>query len=130
MGIATSIFYKLYFMSKRNKEIIQQLFEALGNENLDLLKTYLADDAKWNIIGQPTLNGKEEIIKVMQQGLNSEKLVTLVKLMSEGDEVRVESINQSKERLYRAYYCEIYTLQNERIKEITCYRVTTPISKD
>jgi ketosteroid isomerase-like protein len=115
-------------MSTKNKEIIQHVFDGFRQGNADFLATHLADHVQWNVIGVPLVQGKSEVIKVMKKGLESEALVSVERLVAEGDEVRVESINRPKVgEAYKTFYCEIYRLKDEKIEEITCYRVATKI---
>ena len=116
-------------MSTENKALIQKINEAFAQGNTDFFLHHLAEDARWNIISISTITGKDNIEKNMEvQGLETFPVVTVKNVTEQGDSVVVESTgNASRKRGagYTASYCDIYRMENGKIKEFTTYVIET-----
>ncbi len=93
---------------------------------------FLSDDIKWNIVGMPSINGKQNFIRAMemmelwQSSSKKENMLPdkVKNIIAESDFVVVESIGQNND----SGNCDIYKIKNGKIKEVTTYIVDTSVS--
>jgi len=117
--------------SEKNKQLIKKLNEAFCEGNRKFILMHLADDIKWNIVGMPPINGKEDFLRVMEMmesAVGGFPSITIKNIISEGDYVVVENSGSSKNipgKPFNPSYCEVYRLKNEKILELTTYVVDT-----
>ncbi len=116
-------------MSEDNKELIQKINEAFAKGDTEYLSAFLTDDTRWNIIGISTVIGKSNILKALEmQELETFPDITVNNVVAEGESVVVESTGKAIRKsgtTYRASYCDVYRLQDGKIKEFTTYVIET-----
>jgi ketosteroid isomerase-like protein len=112
-------------MSLKNKELIQMINEAFARGDTERLSDYLAEDARWNIIGISTITGRKNIMKAMEiQELEKFPEITVNHIVAKGDSVVVESTGKAFQKaggIYSASYCDVYRFKDGKIKEFTTY---------
>jgi hypothetical protein len=117
---------KLKIMSVSNKKIVMKFIdEFIKGNNTSYIK-YLTDDIKWNIVGMPSINGRQNFLQAMEMmGLwqntlngNNSSYENGKNIIAEGDFVVIENFNNPS-------HCDIYRINNGKIKEVTTYVVDT-----
>jgi uncharacterized protein len=93
--------------------------------NIASLGRYLADDVKWNILGNGTVAGRDEVLEVSRMvQLQSFPKITIKNVVCEGNFVVVESTGAATTKSGKPYnqaYCEIFRFRDDVIQEITTY---------
>jgi uncharacterized protein len=108
-----------------NKEIVEKVNEAFGENNFEGFLRYCADDVKWNMIGSPVLKGKEAILESMKNmEFTGVPKIVVENIIGEGDSVVAEGtvdMLKSSGEPYHAAFCDVYFFQNGKIKEMHSY---------
>lgn len=116
-----------------NKQLQKKISEEFAKGNLKFSKSYLADDIKWNILGDDTIVGKEQVLEVSKMiQLQSFPVIKIKNVVSEGDYVVIESSGEAKTKNGKPYnqtYCDVFRFNNEKLQEITTY-LDTALSKE
>jgi hypothetical protein len=108
-------------MSLKNKMIVEKFVSAFIKRNYELYINYLADDIKWNIVGMPSINGKQNFLDAMElMEIWPEGGETII---AEGEYVVIENQNYSPNN--NPAHCDIYRIYKGKIKEVTTYIVDT-----
>jgi ketosteroid isomerase-like protein len=108
-----------------DKQRLKDVSEQFARGNMEFVGPYLADDVKWNILGNGTVAGRDQVLEVngMVQ-LESFPRITIKHVVCEGDLVVVESTGEARTKSGKPYnqaYCEIFRFRNEELQEITTY---------
>jgi len=110
---------------------IKKVSEEFAKGNLAFISEYLAEDIKWNILGEESVVGKNEVLQVSKmQQLESFPDITIKNIVSEGNFVVIESTGKAitkDGRPYNQTYCEIFRFEGEKLQEITTYLDTSLI---
>ena len=126
-------------MSISNKKIVENFVNEFTNGNYNSYIKYLAEDVKWNIVGMPPINGRQnflealEVMEIWQPSLNGINLSADCEshIIAEGDFVVIEdqefSLNNNKR--YKPAHCDIYRINKGKIKEVTTYMVDTSVNE-
>ena len=116
-----------------NRELLKKISEEFAKGNLQFCEPYLADDLKWNILGNSTIKGKNQVLEVSKmQHLESFPMITIENLVAEGVYVVVESTGKAKTKNGKPYnqtYCDVFRFNDEKLQEITTY-LDTALSKE
>jgi uncharacterized protein len=116
-----------------NNQLLKKISEEFAKGNLRFSEAYLAEDIKWNILGEDTIVGKQQVLEVSKMAqLQSFPVIKISNITSEGDYVVIESTGEAKTikgKPYNQAYCEVYRFDNERLQEITTY-LDTVLSKE
>lgn len=109
-----------------NREIIKQLVAAFDRNDTEAILSYMTDDVTWRMLGDDPLNGKDNMRAMFanadMQLLSSTKDHFIV----DGDTVAVDGEVVCKGQngeLMNMYYCDIYDLENGKVKRMTTYAV-------
>ncbi len=79
-------------MSDKNKIIVKNILKAFTDNNFQEFINYLDNDIEWNIVGMPTIKGKNEFIKaVCSLEIKDFSSTNIKNIISEGKFVVVES---------------------------------------
>jgi predicted SnoaL-like aldol condensation-catalyzing enzyme len=119
-------------MSVKNKNIVINFMTDFIEGNNESYKNYLTDDIKWNIIGMPSICGKQNFIRAMemmelwQSSLKENDMLPdkVKNIIAESDFVVVESGGQND----NSGNCSIYKIKNGKIREVTTYIVDTSVN--
>jgi hypothetical protein len=66
-----------------NKHLLKKIGEEFAKGNLEFSGDYLADDIKWNILGDDTIIGKEQVLEVSKMlQLQSFPVITIKNIVS------------------------------------------------
>jgi uncharacterized protein len=111
----------------------RKISEEFAKGNLEFSAIYLAEDIKWNILGNSPIEGKEQVLEVSKMlELESFPVITIKNSVAEGNYVVVESTGEAKTKDRKPYnqtYCDVFYFENEKIREITTYLDTALIKE-
>jgi len=120
-------------MTTKNQQLFKEISEEFAKGNLQFCSTYLADEIKWNILGNNPIIGKEEVIEVSKMlQLQSFPVITIKNIVAEGNCVVVESTGEARTKSGKPYnqmYCDVFRFSDEKLQEITTY-LDTALSKE
>jgi uncharacterized protein len=115
----------LMHMEKSNKELLKKISEEFARGNREFSSQYLGDEVRWNILGNGTITGRQEVLEVSKMlQLESFPVITIKNVVAEGNCVVVESTGKAKTKKGKPYnqrYCEIFHFRNAKLEEITTY---------
>jgi uncharacterized protein len=118
---------------KGNKEFIKKILNEYDKKNFFNLD-YIADDIKWNIIGDTTIIGKKNFLQAIEmEERESLPVITIKNVIAEKEYVVVESKGKTATKggkPYRPAYCDIYRIKNGKIQEMTTYFINTASNKN
>ena len=108
----------------------EQIAEAFSRHDFEASYPYLADDVRWNIVGERLVEGKENVISVCRE---SAEYLTGVRTdfrsfrkVITDDCVVIDSVaeytDKQEERSLVAS-CDLYDFTNGNVSEITSYTV-------
>ena len=104
----------------------EQIAEAFSRHDFEASYPYLAEDVRWNIVGQRRVEGKEKVIAVCREsaayltGVATDfvKFRTVVT----DDCVVIDSVAEytdKEEKRSRVASCDLYDFTNGKVSEIT-----------
>ncbi|WP_442590705.1 nuclear transport factor 2 family protein [Pedobacter sp. AW31-3R] len=113
---------------KNTKEIIIELIEAFDKNDVPLILTYFTEDIEWNMVGDQTFSGKESIRKFFEVHPDMQMIAsTKSHILIDGDHAAVDGevqcIDKGTGIHHDMYYCDLYDLENGRVKKMTSYVV-------
>jgi ketosteroid isomerase-like protein len=104
---------------------LKAISEQFAKGNMDVVEPYLADGVRWNILGNGTVTGKDQVLEVNKMAqLEKFPQITIKNVVGEGDFVVVESTGEARTKSGKPYnqtYCEVFRFMNEELQEITTY---------
>jgi limonene-1,2-epoxide hydrolase len=108
----------------------EQIAEAFSRHDFEASYPYLADDIRWNIVGERLVEGKENVISVCRESAEYLTGVTTdfrrFRKVVTDDCVVVDSVadytDKEGERSHVAS-CDLYDFTNGNVSEITSYTV-------
>jgi PhnB protein len=104
------------------KDSIQNICEEFSRGNSDMAAKYLADEVAWNIVGDTIVNGKEAVLDLCKKVDQGGYVPFVNDNTVAGDNhiaVSGKSINGD------SAYCDIYRVEDDKIKQITSYYIRT-----
>jgi ketosteroid isomerase-like protein len=116
-------------MTAENEEYLNKIDEKFSKDRNGFFLEYIAEDIKWNIIGAGTITGKKNFLEEMKrQEMEDYPVITIKNVIIEGEFIIVEStgkIYYKTGKPYEPAYCDIYRLEDGKIRELTTYIVNT-----
>jgi ketosteroid isomerase-like protein len=117
-------------MSEKNKEIVRKVNEAFLEGKFEGFLDHCADDVRWTIIGDRTVNGKEAIREWMSsmEGMEPPKFTVADPVIAEGDFVAARGDMSMKDKDGKDgdySYCDIYRFGGDKIVELNSFVVST-----
>ena len=118
-------------MSAKNKELVEKINKAFSKGNTELVSVHLADNIRWNIVGMPTISGKNNFLNTMKMmAIESFPDIVIKNIIAEGNYVVVESMGNDKTGgSYNTSYCDVYYFKNKKIHELTTYIVDITLNE-
>ena len=108
-----------------NNQLLKKISEEFAKGNLEFAEVYLADDIKWNILGERPVIGKNQVLEVSKMlQLESFPVITIKNIVAEGDYVVIENSGDAKTKSGKPYnqtYCDVFKFKGEMLHEITTY---------
>ena len=112
-------------MKTTNNEFLIKIAEEFAKGNLAFAEAYLAEDIKWDIVGDNPVIGKEQVLEVSKMSqLQSFPVITIKNIIAAENFVIIESAGEATTKSGKPYnqrYCDIFKFENEQLKEITTY---------
>jgi limonene-1,2-epoxide hydrolase len=108
----------------------EQIAEAFSRHDFEASYPYLADDIRWNIVGERLVEGKENVISVCRESAEYLTGVTtdfrrFRKVITDNCVV-VDSVAEYTEKegeRSRVASCDLYDFTNGNVSEVTSYTV-------
>jgi uncharacterized protein len=104
---------------------LKKISEEFAKGNPEFAAAYLADDIKWNILGNSPIIGKEQVLEVSKMlQLESFPVITIKNIVTEGNYVVIESTGKARTKSGKPYnqtYCDVFYFKNEKLQELTTY---------
>jgi uncharacterized protein len=120
-------------MKTENNQLFIKISEEFAKGNLEFAGVYLADDVRWNILGENTIIGKAEVLEVSKMlQLESFPIITIKNIVADGDFVVIESTGKATTKNgepYNQFYCDIFKFREEKLIEVTTYLDTALSNK-
>ena len=112
-------------MKTTSKQLLIKIAEEFVKGNLEFAKAYLAENIKWNVLGENAIEGKQQVLEISKMSqLQSYPVITIKNIIAEENFVVIESTGKAKTKSgqpYNQHYCDIFKFENERLQEITTY---------
>ena len=115
-------------MSQRNKEIISKVNTAFAEGNTEKFLGLCADDVKWTMIGETTVQGKDAVRKWMASMPAEPPQFTVNNVIAEGDFVTAygDMTMKGDDGKPASYsYCDVYRLRGDKIVELSSFVIKT-----
>ena len=116
-------------MPVNRKEIVQQINQGFGENNLEKVLSFCTDDLTWTMVGDTTVKGKDAIRKWMASMDPQPPQFTIQQTVAEGDLVvtRGDMLMQQKKNGPSIPYtfCDIYRFQGDKVAELTAFVIRT-----
>ncbi len=115
-------------MSERNKEIIKKVNQAFAEGDTEKFLTFCADNVKWTMVGEKTVEGKDTIRKWMASMPSDPPRFTVDNVIGEGDFVTAygEMTMTEKDGTPGSYsYCDVYRFRGDKIAELNAFVIKT-----
>ena len=101
-----------------NKAIVERFLFAVQNEDFDTADALLADDAKWQNVGLPTISGRQRIVKLLRSGEGRAGFeVKFHRMAAEGTSVLTERTDVLVFKALRLQFwvCGVFEVRDGRI---------------
>lgn len=112
-------------MKTTKTQLLIEIAEKFATGDLAFATPYLAEDIKWNILGENTITGKEQVLEVSKMSqLQSFPAISIKNVIAEENFVVIESSGKAMTKSgmpYVQYYCDIFKFEAEMLQEITTY---------
>lgn len=115
-------------MSEKNKEIVQQVNAAFEANNIEGFLDFCADNVKWTMAGEKTIEGKDGIREFANSmGDMEPPKINSKNMIAEADSVAAYGdMTMNEKGTTNAYdYCDVYRFQDGAIVELISYVVKT-----
>ena len=116
-------------MSKENKEIVEKINASFAEGDTEGFLSYCAEDIKWTMFGERSVEGKAEIREWMSsmEGMEPPKF-TVDNLLADGDSVAASGNMTMKDKEGKTVpyaYCDIYRFSGDKIVELNSFVIKT-----
>jgi len=110
------------------KELISNVIDAFDKNDTELVLSHFTDDIQWTMVGDQTFSGKNNIRDFFATHPDMEMISsTKDHMVIDGDTVVVDGevncVDKSNGVSHNMYYCDIYELENGKVKKMTSYCV-------
>ncbi len=107
------------------KELLRDFTTAFALSTPDVILDNLADDVRWEMVGDKIINGKADATAMVKEMLDgSIEELTLQHIITHGDEGSVNGLMTFKDGT-KFSFCDVYTFTSHatdaKIKSITSY---------
>ncbi len=107
---------------EQESESYKKICEEIAKGNMEFYKQYLADDVRWNIIGNEPITGKDEIIeRAGMPELDAYPITAIKNIIGEGEIVMIESTGEATLKNgapYNQTYCDVIILKTEKLSSL------------
>lgn len=111
-----------------NRKILQQFLDVFNKNDIEGILGHMTDDVQWTILEDRQLTGKEAVRKFLYDYKDIQVAsATRDHFIVEGDHASVggEAVcrNVKSGEEFDMYYCDVYQLQNGKIRNMVTYIV-------
>ena len=114
-------------MSENYKEIVNKANASFEENNLEGFLELCAEDIEWNMVGDKTSKGKDEIREWMSAMGNMEPpKITAENEIAEGEKVAAYgamTMKNEKSEVVSYSYCDVYRFKDGKIAELSSFVV-------
>lgn len=111
-------------MPTTHEEIIRNVNDAFNNNDMQAFLSYCTDDIRWNMIGSSSTQGKDAILKMMNEMPNMSPDITINDIFGSSDKaVCTGTFLMPKSTGEKEHYsfCDIYQFTNGKIAVMDSY---------
>src|SRR4028119_1085159 len=112
-------------MNDTNTLSMKKISEAFAKGDMEFAEPYLSPGIRWNIIGEDTVTGKEQVLEVSKMlQLESFPVITIKNIVAQENYVVVESTGVAKTKVGKPYnqsYCDVFRFGDNKLQEVTTY---------
>jgi len=110
-----------------NQALFEKVLQTFDNNDSDGLIALVTDDFEWQMLGDQTIKGKDQLEKLFADTGNTE-MVGCTKEMKilEGNKAACNGIVTMKNGNgdeFEMYYCDLFEFENGRLKKIVTYNL-------
>lgn len=113
-------------MKTKNQELLEVFNKAFSNNDTDLVVEHVTDNIKWVVVGDSTVEGKQEFTKTLKKmETDAPWEMEIKKVITHGKDAAVNGIMKSKDGKQYAF-CDVYKFsgfKDPKISEMTSYVV-------
>ena len=110
-----------------NKQTIDKVIKAFEDNNVEAILDLLTDDAEWQMLGDKTIKGKDNWRAFFAQHPEMTMVSSTTNhIIIDGDQAAVDGEVSCKDKdgnLFDMYYCDLYELQDAKVKKMVTYSV-------
>lgn len=114
-------------MSVTNKTAVEEINAAFAANDIETFLSFCAEDVEWTIVGERSIQGKEEIRAWMGSMDIGPPQFTVDETIAESDSVVVHGsmimVDDGKPASYS--YCDIYRFRDGKVVKLTSFVVKT-----
>jgi ketosteroid isomerase-like protein len=108
---------------------LQKACEEFSQGNMKLSFAHLAEDVRWNIVGNKTVTGIEGVQQLCEEAsVHGSPVFTLTRIISDADHTVIEGTGDSEGAHGKDMdnrFCDIFNIENDKIVEITSYFISS-----
>ena len=110
-----------------NKKTVERYMDGFNKSDHEQILSCLTDDVVWEMPGAFHSVGKDAFDKEIENdAFVGSPIITIVRMIEENDVVIAEgSVRCEKKKggFLNAVFCEVFSMQNSKIKRLTTYQV-------
>jgi len=113
-------------MSEQNKAVLLAANAAISNMDIEGFLAFVADDVRWTMVGDQTIEGKEAVRRWMKQTYVEAPDFNVKTLIAEGDFLAAMgeiSVRDKDGNVTHSSYCDVWRLQDGKLAELSAYVV-------
>ncbi|MCG2612335.1 nuclear transport factor 2 family protein [Flavobacterium sp. SM15] len=115
-----------------NKQTVHNYMEAFKAIDHEAILACLTDDVIWHIPGTFTISGKEAFDKEIEnENFTGKPIIEVIRMVEENDIVIAEGTVQCKLKdgpILNLVFCDVFHMQDAKIKQLTSYLMNTAAS--
>ena len=108
-----------------NQALFDKVLTTFDNNDSDGLLDLMTDDFEWDMVGEQTVKGKEQVRQMFEKTEGSEMISCTKELkMLDGNNAGCNGIvkmKNAKGEISEMYYCDLYVFENGLLKKMVTY---------
>lgn len=110
-----------------NREIVEKVVAAFDMSDAEGILQYMADDVQWYMLAERKVFDKAAMSKLFAENpveityITKENFIVDGNAVSVNGDVTCKDLNTGIE--YKMHYCDIYELENGKVKKMTTYSI-------
>jgi uncharacterized protein len=114
--------------AERNKEIVEKVNASFAKGSAEDFLSNCADDIRWEIVGEKTVNGREAIREFMKEMNSEPPQFTVEDVIAEGDKVAAQgnmTMPDKDGNTVPYSFCDVYRFRDGKIVELNSFVIKT-----